>query len=414
MVSAMSYIKIANGIFNKSITSNEFFRLKKFFINSQNYKTYDSMVASANNKIIGNIPEEIISVIVKEHPQTKVDLIKNVQDAFGKMALELKKSVLSQPNLIANIKGKSAEEKFITSVMLNHNWRLPEDFNKIPNGISKKLKESLSKILPVSKVKISFVGEGSFGYVYKLECMDNSGNKVIHDRAIKIYKDKDSVKDVTSSLLKKMSKLMNKYSDDEVIDMVFPFAKDSSMFRTSSNKEIKKMIPFLRKSYIRGDLNKRVNMAVKMFKNSDNIHGICAEANSYTRLKHLLGHKISKSNIIPTDMFELGKGYSIAKFSDSSLPKVESEIKFSELGLVDIDYHPGNIVENRLIDFGGIKTKSDLISDNTVIKYYKKILHSGDKNAQLKTVENLKKIASNPKTPLRDKILKAIDYYINN
>lgn len=66
--------------------------------------------------------------------------------------------------------------------------------------------------------------------------------------------------------------------------------------------------------------------------NYKHMHGVNAEANSVTRLKHILGHDISRTNAVNTDMFDVGKGYALSQYSDGTLPKVVNEINFNRLG----------------------------------------------------------------------------------
>lgn len=128
-----------------------------------------------------------------------------------------------------------------------------------------------------------------------------------------------------------------------------------------------------------------------------------------TRLKHILGHDISRTNAVNTDMFDVGKGYALSQYSDGTLPKVVSEINFNRLGLKARDLHKNNLVNSRIIDFGAITGANEALLDKTVLKYYKQIMNRNNAEERLEVMFRLKRLAEAPKTPLRNKIQKAVD-----
>ena len=289
-----------------------FSRLKSIFISGQNYENYDQIVGTCKRPILGNIPNEFISSIVQKYSKNERGvIIKRIQDAFQDSVRSLRDAI----DLISQ--GKSA----------NFDLTLA----------SKTLKSALSDILPTnSKVILTHSGDGDFGNVFKLQILDNFGNKLIKDRALKIYK-------------------------------------------LSSQSDF-----------------------------SSRIHGINAEANSAFRFQHILGHKNNHQDYCVQEFFDLGHGFSISQFADETLPKVTSKVDYAKLGLRPHDFHTGNIIQGRVVDFGGIASNRDLC-DKTVLKYYKKIMNCKNQQERELMIKRYLDLVNNPKQPNREKIKLAIE-----
>lgn len=386
---------------------NGFSRLKGVFKSNQNYKHYDEIVSTAKNKVVGNVPNEIIDLIVKNHPERKAEMIKSVQNAFGETAETLKLCQLAQIDAVKTVKGVKAEKDLLLNYISSNIISLKKSDDEIHmlKAAAKSINESLKGILPKgSKVKISHIGEGAFGNGYKLEMIDSAGNKIIHDRVLKVYKDVNLVSELEKLKMEKYKELLPKYSGDELWKVVPKTLKqkiDKKVFLAKIEEmknNLEKMSPEKH--------SQRINSWIS---NSKDIHGAAAEANSVTRLKHILGHDISRTNAVSTDMFDLGKGFSLAQYSDDALPKAVSEINFKRLGLEPRDLHSNNYVNGKIIDFGNIVGVNDALMDKTVLKYYKQIFNRNNSEERLEVMFRLKRMAENPKTPLRNKIQQAVD-----
>lgn len=380
-----------------------FSRLKGIFKSSQNYQHYDEIVSTAKNKIVGNVPNEIIDIIVKNHPERKAELIKSVQNAFGETAETLKLCQLAKIDALKGIKGANVEKYLILD--LTGRMQQSEDEIRLLKAATKSINKSLKGILPDgAKVKISHIGEGIFGNGYKLEMIDSAGNKIMHDRVLKVYKDVSLVSEYEKVKIEKLKEVFSKYSGDELWNV---FSK--TLKQKIDKKTFLDGIELM-KNNLDNLSSAESSNKIKSFMNENlNIHGAAAEANSVTRLKHILGHDISRTNAVNTDMFDVGKGYAIAQYSDEALPKAVSEINFKRLGLKARDLHRNNLVNGRIIDFGDIVSTEEALLDKTVLKYYKQIFNRNNPQERLEVMLRLKTLAQNPKTPLRNKIQQAVD-----
>lgn len=355
------------------------------------------------------MPKELIDIIVKNHPERKGELIKGLQAAFGETAETLKYYELAKLYAIKGIKGAEAEKDLILHMLSCGSYSLKQSKEQIEfvEMAAKSLQTALKDVLPKgAKVKIKTLGEGVFGNGYKLEIIDASGNKIMHDRALKVFKDSGIEAEIEILKAEKYKELLPKYSNKEILE--------------SFKSKVRKLSPHEEKNALDelNNLRARVNNASAELAAQDYIdftsrtldrHGLYAEANSVTRLKHILGHDISRTNAVNTDMFDLGKGYSIAQFSDDALPKVTSTLDFKKLGLNATDLHCGNVVNGRIVDFGAITTTNNALTDKNVLKIYKKIMNRNNAEERAELIMRYKKLAQDPKTPFRDKIQQAID-----
>lgn len=378
-------------------------RLKNIFKAGQNYKNYDVIVSGAKNKIVGNVPKELIDIIVKNHPERKAELIKSTQSAFAEAAENLKLFQILSIDTIKSIKGPEKSRLFIyTQLMGKSIESTSKEVISFLKDISKNLKLSLREVLPQdSRISINHLGSGVFGNVFHLQIADASGKKILHDRVLKVFKDNELAKETVKLSLLKSIECLAKLSDEEVIQVM----KNSPLFTNKSDSNLFRVLKNMR-SKTAADVSVNFDFA----KYAD-IHGVCAEANSFIRLKNILGHDLSKTDVIKADMFDLKRGYSISQFSDSDLPQIKSNIDFKKLGLIAKDLKAANIVRGRLVDYGAITLVHEVFSDKNILKLYKQIINRANPEERAEIIMRFKKLAQNPKTPFRSKYQTAIDLY---
>ena len=127
-------------------------RLKKFFQKNINYRTYNQFVPYAECSTVGSIPTEIVRLFEGNQKTQKIKVFLSV---LGKTSDKIRKNI---------------------------------------NQIQYKdtLQEELKEIMPANTtINMEYVARGAFKRVYRLSLTDNSGNKLMHDKALLIY-DMDS------------------------------------------------------------------------------------------------------------------------------------------------------------------------------------------------------------------------------
>ena len=388
-------------------------RLKGIFTSGQNYRNYDRIVSTAKRKVVGNIPRELLDAIIKAHPEQKAEIIKGVQAAFSQTAETLKLASFAKIDAVRTLRGVKAEKDFIVHML--YEGRLPLKISdgeiQMAKAAARELKQALRGIIPEgSRVEIKFVGEGAFGDGYQLSIVDKNGNKVIHDRLIKVFKDEQMLKELKENEIIKFNEIINKYSDKEILKYIKKNYK--SLFeRMLDDKMLIKRIQGRRNCLTAYNPAQFAGKETSYIECLKTVHGAAAETNTITRLKHILGHNMSGTNAVDTELCDLETGYYIAQFADTELPRITSELNFKTLGLRASDLHRGNIVNGRIVDFGDMEVIDERLLDKTTLKYYKKIMNNSSEREQL--IQRYKELVANPKTPLRDKIKDAIDIVEN-
>ncbi len=141
-----------------------------------------------------------------------------------------------------------------------------------------------------------------------------------------------------------------------------------------------------------------------------NIHNNYAEANFWTFLKYAAGHKLDKTQFVKHYISDLKSGYAITEYIDESIPKTTSRLNIRALlGVRTKD--PNVPIMDKLYDAGGFSKTPDFIDDKVVRRYFKKLWYRNSSKERTQVIEDLENKISNPKTPHRDKIKKALELF---
>lgn len=147
-------------------------RLKKFFQSNLNYKTYQDFVPYTQRAVLGNIPSEIINLFKTGERENK---IKAFQELLAKTA---ETSRVSQESLKSKIY-QTQEEKI-------------EELVKRKTIVSKMhevLTEGFKDLMPEgTQAEVEYIGYGGYKDVYRLGLKDKNGKKIMHDKALLVYK----------------------------------------------------------------------------------------------------------------------------------------------------------------------------------------------------------------------------------
>lgn len=395
-----------------------FSRLKSIFLSGQNYNSYERIVSSAQNKILGNVPNEIIRKIIKIHPENKAEKIKEAQSSFGLTADLLRDIESCEINAIKNLSTQEDEIHFLLKELchLKTNSLSQQSLEKIYEA-EKKLSQNLKDILQIDlHCNLEFLGYGQFGNAYKMSIADNLDKPIMHDRVLKVFKDTNLNIELAVLKRKKVKELISKYSDEEIYEIYknIPVNTNNKVKISIKCPEEQKKRIFLnnlrtkRLEIQNSDLSNIEESFYEQIRDLSREHGIYAEANTAFRLKNILGHNISKTDVVSVDMFDLEHKYSITQFSDDLLSPVQSKINFEKLGLRYGDSKQENYVLGRIIDYGGIMHIDSRLFDKTILKYYKKIMNRTNMTEQKELMQRYAQMIENPKCPDRDKIRSAL------
>lgn len=296
-------------------------RLKRLFQTHINLRTYNKFIPEMERAVVGNIPIEIIKLFPKS---SRAEGIKNIQNALTLTTLSLRE-------------GYNNIRKLEEFSFLDCNYRPSKYAKRLAHKGQKTLNAELTKIFGENtiKAKIDYAGDGAFGNVFKLSLRDSNGQKIMHDKALKVY--------------------------HRVGEGNLYYSK---------------------------------------------IHNTYAEANFWTFLKRVAGHKLDNTQYTKHYISDLHSGYCLTEFIDPEIPKTKSEIPIFDLFEFrtphDKTYNPR--IMGKEYDGGGYEITENFTADKIILRFAKRIYNSGSPKKFQENIELLKQLINNPKTQNREKL----------
>ena len=434
-----------------------FSRLKGLFSNSLNFATYKEIISASSNTECGNIPKDMIGILLGKGSKSTVPTdIKAIKCAFAEASDVLAHGISIQQRAQSIQLQRGLSSSFDKNKIISLDFLREAASQKITlepaacargiDSASKALADGLSKIIPnCAKVEIKPLGAGAFGQGYKLEFLDSSGNKLIHDKVLKVfYKDGQTQADMFQKI---MPALMEKFKEftsqftlrdvvtmwnniknitvDEVITLLKPFEeqfakqgisikpeeieKALSKLKSTKLKEIKPFLSMLKTVSSKGEeMGYGISNIGNMKEHMSKIHGVYAEANTMMFLRNRVGHSLRRTNVVAPDYYNLEKGFSIAEYSDDLLPAAKSDVNFKLLGLEHQDLHQANKVSGKIIDIGGVNLVTPELTDKITARYYKKIMNQKNPELRQKYISQLEEKIESMNDLDKEKVKKAI------
>lgn len=302
-------------------------RLKRLFRSNINLRTYNSFIPKMERAVVGNIPIEIIKMFPKKFRGEK---IKAFQNALAETTLKLRSEYKTTKNL----------EEF---TLFDENYRPSKYLKDIAKAGENFLNIKLAEYFGTDffNAKISFAGNGTYGMVYKLSLLNNQGERVMHDKALKVFH----------------------------------------------------------------------NISCE----PTHLHNNYAEANFWTFLKYIAGHKLDKTQFTRHYISDLHSGYTLTEFIDPQITRTTS--KLAILKLFNIKNPQDTIcnmtIMGKLYDVGGFEKNKNFTADKIILKHLKKLFYANKKKELQNRLNALKLLIQNPKTPHRDKLQKVLELYEN-
>lgn len=148
-------------------------RLKKIFQSHMNMETYDKFIPNMERAVVGNIPPELIRMFPKE---TRGNDIKDFQNALA----DVSKYIRASYNKLRMNRGFG----FLNPLTYGHSQAIL-DWNK---EVTTLFNQCLNRISSTPLTgKLEYIDKGVAGKIFKMSVMDKDGNKVIHDKALKVF-----------------------------------------------------------------------------------------------------------------------------------------------------------------------------------------------------------------------------------
>lgn len=140
------------------------------------------------------------------------------------------------------------------------------------------------------------------------------------------------------------------------------------------------------------------------------IHNTYAEANFWTFLKRIAGHKLDNTQFTKHYISDLHSGYCMTEFIDENISKTTKSLPIFELfnfrAPHDKAFNPK--IMGKEYDAGGYQINEEFTANKILIRYSKQLYYSMGKQYE-DVLTKLKKLVQNQKTPYRKEIEKIIE-----
>lgn len=261
-----------------------------------------------------------------------------------------------------------------------------ECIEKLAEDASQMLTKSMKDagILPADgKVQINYLGEGMFGRAYKVSFLDENGQRIFHDKALKVYKDQKMMLESQQKIIKVILDYLQAMPKEEFIQK-FAQAIDATPALSATQKnQGKEALTAAYEQISKAKPDELAGMVKAFGQHMGGVHGATAEANSAMFIKKAIGHPLEKSNLITPYFFDLQNNIGFMDMADEFLPAVTKPTDFSKLGIShgDIDLNPNNTVAGRIIDYGGIQVRDKNKVISKTARRQSKRMSTSDKKA---------------------------------
>ena len=151
---------------------------------------------------------------------------------------------------------------------------------------------------------------------------------------------------------------------------------------------------------------------IEPFEGNKRVHNNFAEANFWTFISYIAGHKLDKTQFTRHYISDMKSGYYLTEFIDDDIHPTTSRLHLKVFGIYFNDWdHNQPIGKKDFYDGGGFEKRLNFIDDKIVLRYFKKIMNRNTEKERQIVLENQEKLVENPKTPHRDKIKRANELY---
>lgn len=326
-------------------------------------------VESNKNKIAGRLPKEFIDKLKSQNlsQEEKRSAIKEIYKSFEdciSILREIEKTFPDNLELVINkLNNTQADSEDDINKFYGFSILDKKELEEYLSIASRSIEEAFKKqnlIDKNGKVEMSYLGCGCYGYAFNISFKNEKGEKIFHDKTLKMYKNDECQKEISKKIAAKIKeKNQTRNIEAELKETEQKTRADKSL----SENEITKLLE--RK---RSFLTKEINLSLEEIEEEiysilsskpTNAHGIAAEANRALFLKNKIGN-IKNSNYVEAHFFDFKNNVALFETADETLPKVKKPINLEKFYLVSFDDdNPDNEVCGRLVDYGGLyKTKA--------------------------------------------------------
>ncbi len=338
------------------------------------YPSYENLVALCQIKncdTVGVVPLDIIKKIQETNSRADVEKhIKNIMQSYklaaqtlreGEEIIEQNLDRIINANLIKS-KNKIYEDFGSTryNAYLNEYFSIGSIDRKKLRKLEKQAATTLEKALKEAnvipqngKILINYIGCGNFGYTFNISHLDSSGNKLFHDKVIKLYKNYKMFNKILDMVIKKEDQMQEEAEFERFYsNLINSFAKLNKFSKEEKKKLRKNALEIFTKNKNR--LKAYQSEYFEQRRPALDLHGCFAEANRAMFIKNKIKN-IKQTNYIEAHFFDLKDGFGIFETADEELSPIKQKVELSKFNLRHADgSNPENLVLGRIVDYGGI------------------------------------------------------------
>ena len=348
-----------------------------------------------NDGIVGTIPGEMIKELLADGAthHNMPNLIRIITSGISDATKELRKAeilgaevsssfdVADFANKIAQLNAKQDLEGInkLNNSLFRMGALSDEKMRDIEQGAEKILAQTFKKVGLLTQdgsVSVRRLGNGMFGNAFKLSFQDAKGEKMFHDKVLKVFKDSETEEVAIKNIAKKSFDFYNKMTLEEYVEYsnkmamdVLETMKKNNVFGEEVDMDmlvegLKQNRPLYEAAYNiqkNMSLDDCINIYREQLKQMGKFHGVNAEANRSMFLKRIGGNMMA-SDYVPQHFYDLKNRYAFVDMADGELPQVKRKIDLDKYGLThgDVEFNTANTVNGRIIDVGGIASKAEL------------------------------------------------------
>lgn len=406
------------------------------------YLEHLSQVYTREQGSVGNLPKDLFELFRSRSREANAENIKKVKDALndanmllaGIEELKIRIGKEMKPNSLINqflpkIAKINIQPERIPRIITEMRKRFTPDkevlsvFTTKAGALLENRFKEIGLLKQTDRVQLTYIDQGKYKNTFKMRLLDENDKDIIHPKVILSFKSPRSAMEQINVLLGMMKKYFQTIKPKEYLSVVTNVLDHaSSKVVPPKEKDLykKSLLEIYSKMKMKNEEEKFMDLIKRTMYDEIKYNGIGPESNLTQFIKRSAGHPMTASDYIDVFYLNTLNNVGLSEFSDKSLPAVRRKINLHKYGLFhdDLIMNKNNMVEDRVIDYGGIKPlrgMEELSQNGIARRYYHKISQIQMKDevkTQLKRVEywnNLYNSAVKAEIPNHKDILLALE-----
>lgn len=391
-----------------------------------------------SNGRIGNLPKDMFELFSSGTKEDNAVQINRVKDAFkeaNEILSEIERLKIDackdmKPNNLVNaflpkLSKLYVQPERIPRIITEMRKRLTPSkdilaqYSQKASEILEKRFKEIGLLSDSDKVELSYIAQGKYKNAFKMRLINNEGQDIIHPKTILSFKSSDDAMEQIHGVLGLIKKYFQNIKQQDYIKVITNLLDHASekVIPSSEKATYKKaLLDLYSKFKSTNEEDRFIKLISDTMYDEIKYNGVGPESNITQFIKHSAGHPLKASNYIDVFYIDTKNNVGLSEFSDKSLGEITKEINLHKYGMYhsDLRTNKDNMVEGRVIDYGGIKRLKgfeELCKNRVARRYYHKISQIKFVDEEMTNLErvkywnNLYKKAVNGKIPNHNDVL---------